>query len=71
MKFDVVVDAAGGVVGTMVIGPATAEGYRVAIFPAHEEHSLNHVEVSDDFASLSADELHTRLEDHLRHAAST
>jgi hypothetical protein len=71
VKFDVVVDAEGGVIGTMVVLPATAEGYRTAIFPALKEHSLHRVEVSDDFAGLSATELHDRLEDHLRNAAST
>lgn len=49
----------------MVVRPGTPEGHISAIFPAIEEHSLHHLEVSDDFASLPADELHIRLRAHL------
>lgn len=65
MRIDVIADAEGNVVGTMVVRPGTPEGHISAIFPAIEEHSLHHLEVSDDFASLPADELHIRLRAHL------
>jgi len=55
----------------MVVGPPTAEGHRSAIFPANEQHTLHHVEVDDDFADLAADELHSRLKDHLGRAPSS
>lgn len=71
MKFDVIADGDGNVVGTMVVAPPTAEGHRAVIFPAHVEHRLHSVEVGDDFADLSADELHNRLKEHLGKASSS
>jgi hypothetical protein len=65
MKIHVVADGDHNVVGTMVVRPASAEGYRSTIFPVHEDHSLHRLEVSDEFADLPPQELHLRLKEHL------
>ena len=65
MRMDVIADGDGNVIGTLAASGVTPEGPVCAIFPAQENHSLHHLEVPDDFGSLSADELHVRLRAHL------
>jgi hypothetical protein len=65
VRIDVVADGDSNVIGTMVVGDSTDGGPVCAIFPAEETHFLHHLEVPDEFGSLSADELHTRLQAHL------
>jgi hypothetical protein len=65
MKFHVVADSDGNVVGTMVVRPPTPEGHGTAIFPVQDGHALHRLEVPDEYGSLPADELHQRLKEHL------
>lgn len=65
MRYDVIVDSAGKVVGSMRVDGPTPDGVSAGIAPAHESHVLHQVEVTDDFASLAPDELHRRLEEHV------
>jgi hypothetical protein len=71
MKFHVVADADGTVMGAMVVRPPTPEGHSTAIFPVEEGHTLHRLEVPDEYGSLQADELHQRLKEHVGRSLST
>jgi hypothetical protein len=70
MKVHVIADTDGNVVGTMLVKLPTPEGHSTAIFPVEEGHALHRLEVPDEYGSLPADELHSRLKEHLGESPS-
>jgi hypothetical protein len=65
MKLHVVVDGQGNVMGAVAKGVRSAEGEEVVIRPAHDDHRLHEVEVSENSLKLPAEEFHKYLKGRL------
>jgi len=67
MKVHVIVDGQGNIIGALAKGRRTQDAEEVVIRPAHPDHRLHELEVSDDAFRLSSGEFEVHLKSHLGH----
>jgi hypothetical protein len=65
MKVHVIVDGQGKIMGALAKGRRAQDAEEVVIRPAHPDHRLHEVEVSDDAFRLSPEEFEKHVKGHV------
>jgi len=65
MKVHVIIDRQGNVMGALAEGEPSPDAEEVAIRPAHEDHELIELELSDDALQMPAEDFDRHLKEHV------